>query len=435
MGSESGGARLPAPAAARPRVVIIGGGFAGLSAARALAGADVQVTLLDRANHHTFQPLLYQVATAVLAPSEIASPIRWLLRRQRNVTVLLARVDRVDVPRRVVIADGGVMEVPYDYLILATGARHAYFSHPEWEALAPGLKSLEDAREMRRRFLLAFEEAEKCDDAGERESWLTFVIVGGGPTGVELAGILPEVARHGIARDFRRIDTRRTRVILLEGGPRVLPSFVERLSERARLDLTELGVEVRTGALVTRIEADAVYVGDERIACRTVFWAAGNAASPLAKSLGAPLDRAGRVMVEPDLSVPEHPEIFVAGDLATVAKDDGTVVPGVAPAANQEGRAAAQNILRTLRGERRKPFRYHDKGSLATIGRHRAVAQFGTLSVSGYLAWWLWLLVHILYLAGFRNRLVVAVEWGYAYVTYHRGARVITAGRGDPPID
>jgi NADH:ubiquinone reductase (H+-translocating) len=423
------------PAAARPRVVIVGGGFAGLSAAKALAGAPVDVTLLDRANHHTFQPLLYQVATAVLAPSEIASPIRWLLRRQRNVTVLLAAVNRVDVTRRVVIADGGTMEMPYDYLILATGARHAYFSHPEWEALAPGLKSLEDAREMRRRFLLAFEEAEKCDDAGERESWLTFVIVGGGPTGVELAGILPEVARHGIARDFRRIDTRRTRVILLEGGPRVLPSFAEWISERARRDLTELGVEVRTGALVTRIEPDAVYVGDERIACRTVFWAAGNAASPLAKSLGAPLDRVGRVMVRPDLSVPEHPEIFVAGDIAAVMKDDGTLVPGVAPAANQEGRTAAQNLLRTLGGEPRKPFRYHDKGNLATIGRHRAVAQFGKLGVSGYLAWWLWLIVHILYLAGFRNRLVVLVEWGYAYVTYHRGARVITAGRGDPPID
>lgn len=426
---------MTTPGAPCPRVVIVGGGFAGLSAAKALAAAPVEVTLLDRTNHHTFQPLLYEVATAVLAPSEIASPIRWLLRRQPNVTVLLAAVDRVDVVRRVVIADGGGMEMPYDYLILATGTRHAYFSHPEWEALAPGLKSLEDAREMRRRFLLAFEEAEKSADAPEREAWLTFVIVGGGPTGVELAGVLPEVARRGIARDFRRIDTRRTRVILLEAGPRVLPSFAEWISERARRDLTDLGVEVRTGALVTRIEPDAVYVGDERIACRTVFWAAGNAASPLAKSLGAPLDRVGRVMVEPDLSVPEHPEIFVAGDLAAVTKADGALVPGIAPAANQEGRAAAQNVLRTLRGEPRQPFRYRDKGNLATIGRHRAVAQFGKVGVSGYLAWWLWLIVHILYLAGFRNRLMVAVEWGYAYVTYHRGARVITAGRGDPPID
>ena len=426
---------MVAKSAARPRVVIIGGGFAGLSAAKALAGAQVEVTLLDRTNHHTFQPLLYQVATAVLAPSEIASPIRWLLRGQRNVTVLLAAVDRVDVSCRVVVTDGGATEMPYDYLILATGARHAYFSHPEWEALAPGLKSLEDAHEMRRRFLLAFEEAEKSADARARESWLTFVIVGGGPTGVELAGILPEVARHGIARDFRRIDTRRTHVILLEGGPRVLPSFSGRLSERARRDLTELGVEVRTGALVTRIEPDAVYVGGERIACRTVFWAAGNAASPLAMSVGGPLDRAGRVMVEPDLSVPGHPEIFVAGDVAGVIRDDGTLVPGVAPAANQEGRTAAQNILRTIRGEPRRPFHYRDKGSLATIGRHRAVAQFGRLGVSGYVAWWLWLVIHILYLAGFRNRLVVAVEWGYAYLTYHRGARVITAGRGGPPVE
>jgi NADH dehydrogenase len=426
---------MTATAASRPRIVIIGGGFAGLSAAKALAGADVEVTLLDRSNHNTFQPLLYQVATAVLAPSEIASPIRWLLRRQRNVTVLLGAVDRMDVARRMVTADGGAMEVRYDYLILATGTRHAYFDHPEWEALAPGLKSLEDAREMRRRFLLAFEEAEKSDDAREREEFLTFVIVGGGPTGAELAGVLPEVARRGIARDFRRIDTRRTRVILLEGGPRVLPSFPERLSERARRDLTELGVEVRTGALVTRIEPDAVYVGDERIACRTVFWAAGNAASPLARSLGVPLDRVGRVLVEPDLSVPGHPEVFVAGDLAAATKRDGAPVPGVAPAANQEGRAAAMNILRTLRGEPRRPFRYVDKGNLATIGRHRAIAQFGKVSVSGYLAWWLWLLVHILYLAGFRNRLVVAVEWGYAYLTYQRGARVITARSSDPPID
>jgi len=415
--------------------VIIGGGFAGLSAAKALARADVEVTLLDRSNHNTFQPLLYQVATAVLAPSDIASPIRWLLRRQRNVTVLLGAVDRVDVARRLVIADGGAMEVAYDYLILATGTRHAYFDHPEWEALAPGLKSLEDAREVRRRFLLAFEEAEKSDDEREREEFLTFVIVGGGPTGAELAGVLPEVARRGIARDFRRIDTRRTRVILLEGGPRVLPTFPERLSERARRDLTELGVDVRTGSLVTRIEPDAVYVGDERIACRTVFWAAGNAASPLARSLGVPLDRVGRVLVEPDLSVPGRPEIFVAGDLAAVTKRDGAPVPGVAPAANQEGRAAAMNILRTLRGEPRRPFRYVDKGNLATIGRYRAIAQFGKVSVSGYLAWWLWLLVHILYLAGFRNRLVVAIEWGYAYFTYQRGARVITTSSSDPPID
>ncbi len=425
----------PASTRKRPRVVIVGGGFAGLAAAKAFRGAPVDVTLLDRTNHHTFQPLLYQVATAVLAPSEIASPIRWLLRRQLNVTILLANVDRIDVARRVVVTDGGARQYPYDSLIVTTGARHAYFGHPEWEPLAPGLKSLEDAREMRRRFLLAFEEAEKSDDPDARAAWLTFVIVGAGPTGVELAGVLPEVAKRGIAGDFRRIDTRRTRVILLELGPRVLPTFPEVLSERARRDLIDLGVEVRTGALVTRIDRDAVFVGDERIACRTVFWAAGNAASPLAKTLGAPLDRQGRVMVEPDLSVPGHPEIFVAGDLAVFAKDDGSPVPGVAPAANQEGRAAAKNILRTLRGEPRIRFRYRDKGNLATIGRHRAVAQFPWFNVSGFLAWWLWLFVHILYLAGFRNRLVVAIEWGYAYFTYRRGARVITARIGDPPID
>jgi NADH dehydrogenase len=417
-----------------PRVVIIGGGFAGLSAAKALAGERVDITLLDRTNHHTFQPLLYEVATAVLAPSEIASPIRWLLRKQRNVTVLLAKVDRVDPARRVVIADDGAMEVPYDYLIVATGARHAYFGRPEWERFAPGLKSLEDAREIRRRFLLAFEEAEKCADPAEREAWLTIVIVGAGPTGVELAGVIPEVARRGIVDDFRRIDTRKTRVILLEGGPRVLPSFPPELSERARQDLTELGVDVRTGTLVTGIDADGVQIGGQRIPTHTVLWAAGNAGSPLARSLDAPLDPVGRVKVARDLSVPGHPEIFVAGDLAAFPLSDNRLVPGVAPAANQEGRHAAKNILRTIREDPTEPFVYHDKGNLATIGRHRAVAEFGSLHVSGAFAWLLWLFVHILYLAGFRNRVVVAIEWGYAYFTFHRGARVITARHEDPPV-
>ena len=423
------------PAAARPRVVIIGGGFAGLAAAKSLRGAEVDVTLLDRTNHHTFQPLLYQVATAVLAPSEIASPIRFLLRRQKNVTVLLADVDRIDAGARIVHADRGALALPYDYLILATGARHAYFGHPEWEPLAPGLKSLEDAREIRRRFLTAFEEAEKCDDPREQSEWLTMVIIGGGPTGVELAGMLPEVARHALPNEFRRIDTRRLRVLLLEGGARILPSFPPSLSEHARRDLVEMGVEVRTGAFVTRIERDAVYVGDERIACRTVFWAAGNAASPLARDLGAPLDVQGRVQVAPDLSVPARPEIFVAGDLAAVVRADGRAVPGVAPAANQEGARAAKNVLHRVRGEPTKPFKYLDKGNLATIGRHKAIAEFGRLHVSGYLAWWLWLFVHILYLAGFRNRLIVAIEWGYAYFTFHRGSRVITERAGDAPID
>jgi NADH dehydrogenase len=406
-------------------VVIVGGGFAGLYAARALRHEQIELTLLDRENHNTFAPLLYQVAMAVLAPSEIASPIRWLLKKQQNTTVLLADVERIDPARRVVIADGGKMEVPYDYLIVATGTRHAYFGHPEWEALAPGLKSVADAREIRRRFLLAFETAEKSANPKEQDELMTFVIVGGGPTGCELAGILPEVARHTMPGEFRHIDTTRTRTILLEGGPRILPSFDEEIAAEARRELTELGVEVRSGALVTRIEKDAVYVGDEKIPCRTVFWAAGNAASPLGKSLEAPLDRAGRVRVAPDLSVPGHPEIFVAGDLA-VLEQDGALVPGVAPAAIQEGTRAGKNIRLLLRGDPTAPFRYWDKGNLATIGRHRAVAQFGDFGVTGVPAWFLWLFIHILYLAGMRNRLVVAIEWGYAYFTYGHGARIIT---------
>ncbi|HEX6536776.1 MAG TPA: NAD(P)/FAD-dependent oxidoreductase [Gemmatimonadaceae bacterium] len=409
----------------RPRVVILGGGFGGLQAAKHLARADVDVLLIDRTNHHVFQPLLYQVATAVLAPSDIASPIRHLLRKQRNTTVLLADVQRVDPDRRVVIVDGGRREIGYDYLIVATGTRHSYFGHDEWERFAPGLKSIEDAREIRRRFLLAFENAEKEDDPEKRVEWMTFVIVGGGPTGVELAGILPDVTRHTMRADFRRIDTSKTRIILLEGGPRVLPTFPEHLSERARRDLEELGVEVHTGALVTRIEKDAVWVGDQRISTRTVFWAAGNAASPIGRSLGAPVDRVGRVKVEPDLSVPGHPDVFVVGDLA-VLRTDGEEVPGVAPAANQEGAHAARNIVRELRGEPRLPFRYFDKGNLATIGRHKAVVDLGRIRLAGYFAWWFWLFVHILYLAGFRNRLSVLLEWGYSYLTYQRGSRLIT---------
>jgi NADH dehydrogenase len=410
----------------RPRVVIVGAGFGGLYAAKTLRHADADVLVLDRTNHHLFQPLLYQVATAVLAPTDITSPIRFLLRKQRNTTVLLASVDRVDLGARQVIADGGGKVFRYDYLVLATGARHSYFGHEEWEALAPGLKSIEDAREIRRRFLLAFENAEKSDDPAERAEWLTFVIVGGGPTGVELAGILPEVTRHAMVQDFRHIDTRRTRVILLEAGPRILPSFPESLSEHAHRDLIELGVEVRTNARVTQIDARGVCVGDERIPTRSVFWAAGNEASGLGHLPGVPVDRVGRVAVEPDLSVPGHPEVFVIGDLAAVKQPDGTLVPGVAPAAMQEGRAAAKNILRSLRGEPRVPFRYLNKGNLATIGRHRAVADFGRVRVAGGLAWWLWLFVHILYLAGFRNRLSVLVEWAYSYITYRRGARLIT---------
>jgi len=411
----------------RPRIVILGGGFGGLHAARGLGRAPADVLVLDRTNHHLFQPLLYQVATAVLAPTDITSPIRVLLHHQPNTEVLLERAERVDPERRVVITGGGAREVPYDYLIVATGARHSYFGHDDWEALAPGLKDIEDAREIRRRFLMAFENAEKTDDARAREEWMTFVIVGGGPTGVELAGMLPEITHHARRRDFRRIDPRRARVILLEGGPRVLPAFPASMSERARRDLESLDVTVRTGALVTGITTTAVHVGDERIATRSVFWAAGNEASPLGRSLGAPTDRAGRVLVEADLSVPGHPEIFVIGDLAAVRRADGSLVPGVAPAAMQEGRHAAECVRRRIAGQPTRPFRYLDKGNLATIGRHRAVAEFGRLRVTGYPAWWLWLFVHIMYLAGFRNRVSVLVEWAYAYFTYRRGARLITA--------
>ena len=416
----------PSPAQARrPRVVIVGGGFAGLEAARALGEADAEVVVVDRTNHHLFQPLLYQVAMAVLAPTDIALPIRFLLRRQLNTSVLLDRIDRIDVERRLVRGESG-RELTYDYLVVAAGARHSYFGHDDWEALAPGLKTIEDAREIRHRFLLAFEEAERCDDQEARQAWMTFAVVGGGPTGVELAGIVPDVTRHALRGEFRRIDTSAARIVLVEAGPRVLPSFPPALSERARRDLQALGVEVRTGAPVTLVTSEAVYVGAERLATHTVFWAAGNTASPLGRTLGVPVDRAGRVLVRPDLSIPGHPEVFVVGDLAATTGADGALVPGVAPAAMQAGRAAARNILKALRGEPPKPFRYRDKGNLATIGRHRAVADFGRFRVTGYAAWWLWLFVHILYLAGFRNRLSVLFEWGYAYLTYRRGARLIT---------
>lgn len=409
---------------ALPHVVILGGGFGGTRAARALRTAPVRVTLIDRTNHHVFQPLLYQVATAGLAGSDIASPIRWMLRHQRNATVLMSEVSAVDAERRVVRLDEGRDEIAYDYLIAATGARHSYFGHGEWESHAPGLKSLEDALEIRRRFLLAFELAEKTDEVEERHALQTFVLVGGGPTGVELAGVMQEIAR-AMRSDFRRIDTRQTRVILLEGGPRVLPSFPESLSARAHKDLIELGVEVRVNALVTRVEPDGVWVGDARITTRTVFWAAGNEASRVGRSLGSRHDRAGRVEVEPDLSVPGRAEIFVIGDLAVV-KQDGKQVPGVAPAAMQMGALAARNIRHDLRGEPRVSFRYRNKGDLATIGRHKAIADFGRFHVTGRLAWWFWLFVHIMYLVGFRNRLSVLLQWAYAYFTYQRGVRLIT---------
>ncbi len=410
---------------ARPRIVVLGGGFGGLYAARALRTAVADVTVIDRTNHHLFQPLLYQVATAVLAPSDIGSPIRHLLRTQRNTTVLMAEVGEIDVARRVVLVDDG-REVPYDYLIVATGSRHSYFNHPEWEAMAPGLKSIEDARLIRHRFLSAFELAEKSDDVAERAALMTFVIVGGGPTGVELAGIIPDITRHSFAADFRRIDTGRTRIILVEAGSRLLPAFPDTLSRRAKRDLEELGVEIRLGSPVTNVTADSVSIGDERVATKNVFWAAGNAASPLVRTLGAPVDRAGRAQVLSDLSIPDHPEVFVVGDAAEMKRDDGSLVPGVAQGAIQSGRVAAKNILRLLAGEQTQAFHYFNKGDLATIGRYKAVASFPGFTVAGRLAWWFWLFLHILYLAGFRNRLSVLIEWGYSYFTYQRGARLIT---------
>jgi len=413
-----------------PRVLIIGAGFGGLYAARVFRDTLTAVTVVDRSNHHTFQPLLYQVATAVLAPSDIAAPIRWLLRKQRNTEVLMGDVERVDPDRRVAVLDSGT-ELPYDYLILAAGARHSYFAHPEWEAVAPGLKSIDDALEIRRRFLQAFEDAERESDPAAREALLTFVIVGGGPTGVELAGMLPTIARHTLRGDFRRIDTASARVILLEGGPRILPTFPEDLAAHAERDLRELGVDVRTRSVVTSVEPNAVCVGDERIVARTVLWAAGNTASPLGRLLGpkVPVDRAGRVIVNSDLSVPAHPEIFVVGDLA-VMSTDGKPVPGVAQGAIQSGRAAARNVLHSIRGEGRADFRYWNKGELATIGRYKAIADFGHgIHIAGHPAWWFWLFLHILYLAGFRNRLSVLLEWGYAFFRYGLGARLITRGR------
>ena len=409
----------------RPRVVIVGGGFGGLYAARALRDVPVEVTLVDRFNHHVFQPLLYQVATAGLSPGDIASPIRTVLRRQRNARVILGEVTGIDVATRTVRLGGGGL--PYDYLVLASGARHAYFAHPEWESLAPGLKTLEDALAIRRLVLLAFERAEREPDPVRREGSLTFVVVGGGPTGVELAGAIAEVARKAMARDFRVIDPRRARVILLEAGPRLLPTFPAGLSSRAARSLGGIGVEVRTGAPVTQVEPGAVVVGEEHLPAAAVLWAAGVAPSPLGRTLGAPLDRAGRVCVNADLSVPGHPEVFVVGDLAACADAAGRPLPGLAPVAIQQGRHAAHNIRRAGRGRRLRVFRYRDRGMLATIGRARAVAAFGRLHISGILAWWAWLTVHIFWLIGFRNRFVVMVDWGVAYVTWQRSARLIIA--------
>jgi NADH dehydrogenase len=422
-------------AGAAPRVVIVGGGFGGLYAARELAEAPVEVLLVDRRNHHLFQPLLYQVATAALNPSDIATPIRRILRRQRNAEVILGEAVAVDVAAKLVrLRDA---EVRYDFLIVATGATHSYFQHDEWARFAPGLKTIEDALAIRRRVLSAFEAAERADDEAARRAWLTFVVVGGGPTGVELAGALAELARHALARDFRRIDPAQARVVLVEAADRVLTAFAGDLSESAAEQLARLGVEVRRHAPVTAIDAGGVTLGksgaagaapagEEHIASRTVLWAAGVAASPLARSLGAPLDRAGRVKVEPDLTIPGHPEVSVIGDLAALLEESGRPVPGVAPAAIQEGRHAARNVRRALAGKPREKFRYRDKGSLATIGRAAGVADFGRVRLHGFLAWVAWLAVHIFFLIGFRNRVLVMIEWAWAYVTYDRGARLIT---------
>lgn len=407
---------------------MLGGGFGGLYAARALARSPVDLTVVDRTNHHLFQPLLYQVATATLSPTDITAPIRWLLRDQRNATVLMAEVTGIDVERRVVTCDD-TLELPYDYLIVATGSRHSYFGRAEWEKHAPGLKSIDDAVIIRQRFLLALERAEKSTSEDERRRLLTFVVVGGGPTGVELAGMIPLITRRTMPPEFRRVDPSRSRVILLEGGPRVLPTFAENLSAQAHQDLLYLGVEVRTNAIVTRVERGVVWLGDERIESETIFWAAGNESSPLGGFLGAPRDRVGRVRVEPDLSVPGHPEVFVVGDLAEM-HTDGKRVPGVAPAAMQSGRHAARNVDRLVHGRRTTPFRYRNKGDLATIGRNRAIAQFPSLQMWGRPAWWFWLFLHIMYLAGFRNRLSVLIEWAYSYFTYQRGSRLISNRRG-----
>ena len=420
---------VPRPPANAPHLLIVGGGFGGLWAARALADAPLRITLLDRGNHHLFQPLLYQVATAGLSAPNIAAPLRHILRRQRNATVLMGEAASVDAPaQRVLLADGSA--IGYDYLLLAPGATHAYFGHDDWAPHAPGLKTLDDALCIRRRILSAFERAEASDDAREQRALLTFAIVGGGPTGVELAGTLAEIARHTLPREFRRIDPRDAQVLLVEAGPRILSTFPEALSARAQAQLEHLGVRVHCGAPVTAIDGEGLSLGDWRIPARTVLWAAGVAASPLARTLGVPLDKAGRIAVDPDLSVPGHPRIFVAGDLASVRDAAGKPVPGVAPAAKQMGRHAARAILARLSGRAAPPFAYRDYGNLATIGRRAAIVDLGRLRFSGFIAWAFWLAAHVFFLIGFRNRAVVLLDWAVAYWTYQRNARIIVGGGG-----
>ncbi len=417
-----------------PHVVVIGGGFGGLYAARALRSVPVRITIVDRRNHHLFQPLLYQVAMAALSPGDIASPIRWILRRQRNVEVILAEASAVDVAgKRVLLADGSAID--FDYLIVAAGATHAYFGHDEWRSIAPGLKTLEDALEIRRRVLIAFERAERETDARRRQALLTFVLIGAGPTGVEMAGALAEISRQSLARDFRHFDPSSARIVLVEAGPGVLPTFPEPLQRAALDDLQRLGVEVRTGVRVTGVRDGRVEMGGDVLEADTILWTAGVAASPLGRTLGAPLDSAGRVRVQPDLTIPGRPDVFVIGDLASLDGPGGKPLPGVAQAAIQMGEHAARNIERALERQPYRAFAYRDLGNLATIGRASAVADFGRFHLTGWFAWLAWLLIHIMNLIGFRNRVVVFVQWAWAYFSYQRAVRLITgaAGRSEEP--
>ncbi|MBX9825671.1 MAG: NAD(P)/FAD-dependent oxidoreductase [Xanthobacteraceae bacterium] len=407
-----------------PRVVIVGGGFGGLSAAKALAKAPFDITLIDRNNHHLFQPLLYQVATAALSPADIAWPIRHVLRGQKNARVMLAAVTGVDLARKEVVTDG--RRVPYDYLVIATGARHAYFGHDDWAEFAPGLKTIDDATSVRRRILLAFEHAENEGDAAERARLLTFVVIGGGPTGVEMAGAIAELAKRALAADFRSIDPRSARIVLVEAASRVLTPFDETLSDTARRALEQLGVEVRLGAAVTECSADGVRLGSDFIPTRTVIWAAGVLASQAGQWLGAETDRAGRVKVRADLSVPAHPDVFVIGDTAAVTDANGALLPGVAPVAKQQGQYIARALIARREGRTVGAFRYRDYGALATIGRSRAVMQLGRFRISGFIAWVLWSVVHIYFLIGLRNRFIVALNWAWNYITFQRGSRLIT---------